>query len=253
MAFVRLTALSCTLVSGCFFLSVSVPDIPETTRPTLPEDKFLDLDARTERVKVNYEVETGRTCVGTSCAKSYENRTKKVSVRVAQGSIDGRPVSIRELAVMASPDFVKDTDRVAGLMSACRRGRIAMSAGFTAAVAGAMMLQAGFDEDRPNRNLAIGGYAALGVAIVGVVGGYTVFGAQHCKEGRAIYERWKPIYRSPDKTELTGETARMYEALADKFNADRAAALGMHGVETSAEAADQPTDQPTEQPTEEGP
>lgn len=222
MIAVRLLALGCSsLLAGCFFMSVSVPDVPSTERPNLPEDKFLDLDARTERVKVNYEVQTGRSCVGSTCAKSYENRSKNVNVRVASGSIDGRPVSLRELAVMASPEFVADTDKVSGYFSACRRGRISMAVGATAAIVGLMLLQRGFDEDMPSRDMAIGGYASLGVAAVGIIGGYTVFGGQHCGKAGEIYKRWKTIYRDPDDVKVTGEAAAMYEQLADKFNRDR--------------------------------
>jgi hypothetical protein len=215
------------LLSGCL-VGISVPDIPATTRPDLPADKFLEVDANTATVQVTDRVKTGETCVKGSrdCVTHHENRERDVDVRVAKGTIDGRPVTLRELAVMASPDFVKDTDRVAGLMSACRRGRISMSLGLTAAIVGATLLQRAFDEEDPSRNMAIGGYAALGAGVVGLVGGYTVFGGQHCKEAGKLYERWKPVYKNPDDIEQVGSAAEMYEVLARKFNADREAALG---------------------------
>lgn len=236
MLAVRLTALSCcTLVTGCF-MSISVPDIPETTRPNLPEDKFLDLDAHTESVEVNYKVKTGETCYKGDCVTHRENRTKDVDVRVASGTIDGRPVSLRELAVMASPEFVADTNKVTGLMSACRRGRISMSLGGTAAIVGATMMQRAFDQDNPNRNLAIASYATLGAAIVGLVGGYLVFGGQHCKEAGSIYERWEPIYKKPNEIKLAGDAAELYEVLAKKFNADREATQARQGAAASTDA-----------------
>ncbi len=238
MVVVRAAATS-TLLSGCL-VGISVPDIPATTRPDLPADKFLDVDAHWETVEVNYKVKTGETCYKGDCVTHKENRTKDVDVRVASGTIGGRPVSLRELAVASSPEFVRDTDRVAGLMSACRRGRIAMSLGLTAAVVGATLLQRGFDEDDPNRDMAIGGYAALGaglVGLVGLVGGYTVFGGQHCKEAGAIYERWQPIYEKPNEIQLRGEAAKVYEILAKKFNEDREAALARQSTTTSEEVA----------------
>ncbi len=223
---VRIAALGCsTLLAGCF-MSVSVPDVPSTARPDLPPDKFLELDAHTETVEVNYKVKTGETCYKGDCVTHRENRSKDVDVRVASGTIDGRPVSIRELAVMASPDFVRDTDKVQGLMSACRRGRISMGVGLTAAIAGVTMMTRAFDEDNPNRTLAIAGYGVLGVAALGLIGGRYAFGGQHCREAGAIYERWEPIYKDPNDTKLAGEAAEMYEVLAKKFNADREASSG---------------------------
>lgn len=226
-------AIASTLLTGCF-VSISVPDIPSTARPPLPEDKFLDLDAHDESVEVNYKVKTGETCYQGDCVTHRENRTKNVSVRVASATIDGRPLSFRELAVVSSPEFVADTDRVDGLMSSCRLGRISMAVGFTAAIVGATLLQQGFDEDNPRRDLAIGGYASLGVAIVGIAGGYTVFGGQHCKEAESIYKRWQPIYEKPNETKLSGDAAEVYEVLAKKFNTDREAALG-RGASANAE------------------
>lgn len=228
----RLPALACALSTGCL-MGVSVPNIPETTRPDLPADKFLDVDARWETVEVNYKVKTGETCYKGDCVTHKENRSKDVDVRVASGTIDGRPVSLRELAVATSPEFVRDTDKASGLMSACRRGRIAMSLGLTAAVVGATLLQRGFDEDNPNRDMAIGGYASLGAGLVGIAGGYTVFGGQHCKEAGRIYERWQPIYEKPNEIELRGEAAKVYELLGKKFNKDRKAALERQSSSTS--------------------
>jgi hypothetical protein len=221
---IRLLAVACSsMLAGCFFVGIGVPDVPSTARPDLPEDKFLDLDAHTETREVTYKVKTGEDCYKGDCVTHRENRTKDIHVRVASATIDGRPMSMRELAVSSSPDFVKDTDRVSGLMSACRRGRIAMAIGATAAIVGLTLLQQGFDEDNPRRNLAIGGYASLGVAIVGIGGSYTVFGGQHCKEAGRIYERWEPVYANADKTKVEGDAADVYEVLAKKFNATRGA------------------------------
>jgi hypothetical protein len=227
----RLPALTCSLLTGCL-MGDSVPNITETTLPNLPADQFLDVDAHWETVEVNYKVKTGETCYKGDCVTHKENRRKDVDVRVASGTIDGRPVSLRELAVAASPEFVRDTDKVSGLMSACRRGRIAMSIGMTAAVVGATLLQRGFDENNPNRDMAIGGYASLGAGLVGIAGGYTVFGGQHCKEAGKIYERWQVIYEKPNEIQLRGEAAKVYEILAKKFNKGREAALGRQSSST---------------------
>jgi hypothetical protein len=234
----RLPALACFLLTGCL-MGVSVPKIPETTRPDLPADTFLDVDAHWETVQVNYKVKTGETCYKGDCVTHRENRRKNVDVRVASGTIDGRPVSLRELAVAASPEFVRDTDKVSDLMSACRRGRIATSIGLTAVVVGATLLQRGFDADKPNRDMAIGGYASLGAGLVGLAGGYTVFGGQHCKEAGKIYERWRPIYEKPDEMQLRGEAAKVYEILAKKFNKSREAALGRGGSSTAEAPAEE--------------
>jgi hypothetical protein len=234
----RLIAVSWScLLAGCFFFGTGVPDVPSTARPQLAEDKFLELDAHTESREVSYKVKTGEDCYKGDCVTHREDRTKDVDVRVASATIDGRPLSMRELAVTASPDFVNDTDRVSGLMSSCHRGRIALAIGATAAVVGLTLLQRGFNEEDPQRNLAIGGYASLGVAIVGLAGSYTVFGGQHCKEAGQIYERWETVYSNADKTKVEGDAADAYEVLAKKFNADREARLGAH----QAEAQPDPT------------
>lgn len=230
----RVIATSCVVLAGC--LASLPPSVPGTSRPQLPEDKFLEVEAYTKTVAVSYTKKMGEDCVkGTNdCIEHRERRTKDVDVRVASATIDGRPLTIRDVAVAASPDFVSDTNRAGGLTSGCKRGRVMESIGGTAIIVGLTLLQRAFDHDNPNRNMAIGGYATLGGGIFSLGGGWLVFGGQHCGEAAAIYRRWEPIYDHSDETKVTGDAAEMLEVLVKKYNVDRAK-VGSRQAETDEE------------------
>src|SRR5689334_13855659 len=113
-------------LSGCMILAAHTPDVPSTAQPTLPPDQEMQVESDIVRETRNYKVTTGETCIkGTSdCVVSRENRSKRVNVAVAEASIDGAPIAIGQVAVAASPEYVKDTNTLRSAVSACKRGKI---------------------------------------------------------------------------------------------------------------------------------
>lgn len=223
---VRAFPIALLFSTGCMIMAAHTPDVPSTARPTLPDDQPIQLESDVVQETRNYKVTTGETCFkGTSdCVVSRENRSKRVNVSVAEASVDDAPISIGKVAVAASPEYVKDTDTLRGAVSACKRGKIIVAAGWIAATGAYLLLNRAYGVDPVNRSEQIGGFAALGAAVVGVGGGYFLFGGQRCGEIKEIYRRWKPVYTAADDSKVRGESAEMLEKLVEKFNRDHARA-----------------------------
>ncbi|MBA2538305.1 MAG: fasciclin domain-containing protein [Deltaproteobacteria bacterium] len=233
-----IVSLSISL-SGCLFVKLP-PKIPATTRPNLPPDKFIQVEEGTVVETATKRVKTGETCPKgrprSECLEDIKFVNKAYDVAVATATIDGTPLSIGDVAVAASPEYVTDTETLRDLAAGCRRGRILMSAGVAGLAAAYFLLQVGYNKDDPNRSYQVGGWAALGAGVVGLAGGKFVFGGQQCDPGTKIYRKWYPVYRDADATQVRGEDeVKMLRDLAARFNRDR----------NAASIARQPTSRPT--------
>ena len=226
------TIVVSTGLSGCFNL-VSMPkSVPETPTPNFPADTFLEINARTEVENYTARVSDGEVCHKGDCSKFYKNVRRQADVAVTEVSANGRPVSIGEVAVAASPDFVADTAKLRDLRGSCKRGKVITAFGAAGLVAAYILLQYGFS-DNGTTALKAGGIGAGvgGLALVG--GGLLVFGGQHCDAAAALYKRWSPVYKDVDAVQVRGDSARMFEQLAEKFNADHQRARAAAPVEPS--------------------
>jgi hypothetical protein len=216
-------------LSGCLLVKMP-PKIPGVERPNLPPDKFIEVEEGSVVETATKRVKTGETCLKgsgrSSCYEDIKFVKKSYNVRVAAATIDGAPLSIGDVAVAASPEYVRDTEKLQDLRGGCKRGRILMGAGATGLAVAYMLLQASTNKDNPNHgNYAIGGWAAAGAGVVGLAGGKFVFGGQHCDPANKIYRKWYPVYRDADATQVRGEDeVRLLRDLAARFNRDRKAA-----------------------------
>jgi hypothetical protein len=226
-------------LAGCFVFSMP-PAVPKVNRPNLPPDTFIEANAGLERQRSSRR-DTSTVCSGGSCTDFTVRTPTTISVRVAEPTVNGNPITIGEVAAAASPEYVSDTERARGLTSSCKRGRIVMTAAGVFVTGAFVLLSIGYNKENPNQAAAIGGIAAAGAGVGGLLLGRYVAGGQYCDDAEEIYNKWQPIYQYAGKTKAERDSAKLVEVLVDKFNQDRARV---------AKPEPEPTDEPTDAPAE---
>ena len=220
MSIVRTAPILSLLVAvqGCFVMPLP-PKVPAIARPTLPADTFIDVDSGTVRGTVRV-TDKADVCAkgGRDCVEVRTHRKESIRVRVASASIDGKPLSIGEVAAAADPKFLTDNQALRELTSNCRRGRAVMMGGGLGLTAAYFLLQLGFRDDDPSKPAAIGGIAAAAGGLALLALGRFAFGGQDCEPADKLRSAWAPVYRDPDATTVRSDHARFLEELADKFN-----------------------------------
>ena len=241
MSVVRSIALAgvAAQLAGCFVFSMP-PSVPKVNRPNLGPDVFLEANTDYERRKSS-RGETTRVCSGGDCSSYTTYVPTTITVQVASPTANGNPISAGEVAALASPEYVRDTESAREMTSKCKRGRILRTAGGLALTAAYVLLSMGYNKENPNRGAAIGGFAAAGVAVGGLVGGRFFAGGQYCDDSEQIYKKWKPIYAEASETKVERDSAEMVETLIEKFNKDRER-VAKPDVEDTDDKVDQPTE-----------
>ena len=217
----RVAALSVVL-TGCFYVSMP-PKVPRIEQPQLAEDAFIDVETDIKNESRSY-TEKIEVCPKGSRSNCHDERRQKhrtVAVNVARATVDGTPISIGAVAMASSDVFRKDTERLRGITASCKKGRIAMTIGGLGLTSSFFLLNVGFAEP-PNRGYQIGGIAALGAGAAIMALGRFALGGQDCDEAKTLYRKWAGVYADPDDSSVKGNRAELLEALAKKFNRDRA-------------------------------
>ena len=220
MSVVRTLALAgvAAQLAGCFVFSMP-PSVPKVNRPNLAPDTFLEANSGIVR-EASTRGETSRVCSGGDCTSITTYVPTTVRVHVAEPTANGAPISLGALAAAASPEYVTETERAGALTSKCKRGRILMTGGGLALTTAFVLLSIGYNKDKPNQGAAIGGFAAAGGAVAGLVGGRYFAGGQYCDDAEKLYKKWAVVYKDADDTKLREDAAEMVDALVEKFNKD---------------------------------
>ena len=233
-------------LAGCFVFSMPSA-VPKVNRPNLPPDAFIEANAGLERQRSSRR-DTSTVCTGGSCTDYTVRTPTTILVHVAEPTVNGNPITVGEVAAAASTEYVSDTERARGLTSSCKRGRIVMTAAGLVATGAFVLLSIGYNKENPNQAAAIGGIAAAGAGVGGLLLGRYVVGGQNCDAAEEIYRKWQPIYQYANKTKVERDSAKMLEVLVDRFNEDRAR-VAKPDPEPADESAD-PTDEPADVPAE---
>lgn len=241
MSVVRTVALAgvAAQLAGCFVFSMP-PSVPKANKPTLGPDTFLEANTDYESRRSS-RGETTRVCSGGDCSSYTTYKPTTITVRVAAPTANGNPISAGEVAALASPEYVRDTETARAMTSKCKRGRILMTAGGVALTTAFVLLSIGYNKENPNRGAAIGGFAAAGAAVAGLVGGRYFAGGQYCDDAKELYRKWAPIYADAGATKLERDSAEMVETLIEKFNKDRER-VAKPAAEDSRDNVDEPTE-----------
>ncbi|HEU0029851.1 MAG TPA: hypothetical protein VFQ53_04405 [Kofleriaceae bacterium] len=243
MTAVRISIFVVATSTGCFVAQMP-KKVPEVNAPKLAPDAFIDVHTDVATESRGYTERSDVCSGGSDCVQIRTHKRKNVLVNTATATVDGAPVTIGQVAMATSPEFVADDARLRSATSHCRRGRLVMMAGGLGLTAAYFLLNAGLGANPKDPALTAGGIAAGGGGLAVMALGRFALGGQDCGTAEKLFDKWSGVYEDPSSTEVREDRAKLLEALVEKFHHDHPRAQQATTDDAPASTDEQPEETP---------